>query len=76
MTQKIIKIGSSSGITLSSSALLQAGLKPGSKVVVSVGGDGVIMVKSITHDADKETLVAISKLLESNREEISKINGQ
>lgn len=74
MAQKIIKIGSSYGVTLSQNLLEQAGLQYGDRVVLSIGEDRTIQIKSAHFIEDQKFLTQILGLLDKHQEELAKID--
>ncbi len=74
MAQKIIRIGSSNGVTLSQNLLEQAGLRYGDKVTVSLDSDGSIRIRSLQYLEDYKSVTKIMRALEKHRDEINKID--
>ena len=74
MAQKIIRIGSSYGVTLSQSLLEQAGLKYGDRVLLSLDDDGSIKIRSVHFIEDQKFLAQVLTLLEKHQDELGKID--
>ncbi len=73
MSQKIIRIGSSAGVTLSKSVLLASSLALGDEVEVSVN-DSQITIKPTSLENDRQTLRKIDKLLKQYQQELDKLH--
>ncbi len=77
MGQKIIKIGSSVGVTLSSEVLKSAGLKPGDNVQVGFDESrGSITVESAQVQEFAQEVAAASRLVQKYQEELRKLDAE
>ena len=77
MSQKIIKIGSSLGVTLRSSMLKQAGLKQGDHVQVSFDKErGSIVVENAQQAEFARSVAKAMDLVADHRDELAKLDNQ
>ena len=77
MAQKIIKIGSSYGVTLRSDVLDALGLRQGDKVSVrSNSKSGTIEIRSARAEEDQQKLVEAQRLVEKHKEQLSKLSAE
>ena len=77
MSQKIIRIGSSNGVTLSSAVLKAAGLKKGEPVIVEFSEkSGAIEVRSARSEEQHRDLADARRLIRSHAKELSKLEAE
>ena len=77
MAQKIIRIGSSHGVTVRKSLLEQAGIKPGAEVIVDYDDQlGCIRIQSPAQKDLARALVAAEKLVAQNTDELMKLSDE